>query len=415
MERYNPWWINEEDIGYTQWKEAEINWIPKIVNDISLESYSLNFIFGPRQVGKTTSIKILIHRLLESHDPKAIFYYSCDELTDHHELGEIIDNYLSARKAWGIKKSFIFLDEITFVNEWWRAIKSRVDSGELSGDVLTVTGSASMELMKQREFFPGRRGKGGDYLMMPLSFSEYTSVLSNIELSVGKIEEIEKNVDANRLYSSTLKELFMNYLKTGGFPRAIRDFYRYGKVSPETMKIYLDWIRGDWAKAGKSEKYMKEVLAYIITASGTPISWNGIASETSINSPHTARSYIEVLEGMFTVTILHMLSPQSKILYRKNRKIHFTDPLLYRVFSNYTGVKFSEDWLVEGVSASLIGRKCPVFYWRNSTEVDVVCKLNGEQISFEITRGLKKWKKPWHIRKAYLLDKENIHLYLASI
>lgn len=141
------------------------------MNEISVEPFSLNFIFGPRQVGKTTAIKILIHKYLEFQDPRAIFYYSCDELTDYRELSEVLDNYISSRKAWGIKNSMIFLDEITFVNEWWRAIKSKIDSGELSGDVLTITGSVSMELMNQKEFFPGRRGKRKDYLLMPLTFS----------------------------------------------------------------------------------------------------------------------------------------------------------------------------------------------------------------------------------------------------
>ncbi|MGC8565930.1 MAG: AAA family ATPase, partial [Thermoplasmata archaeon] len=93
MERYNPWWINEEDLGYIQWNESQIKWIPNVVNEISMEPFSLNFIFGPRQVGKTTAIKILIHKYLEFQDPRAIFYYSCDELTDYRELSEVLDNY----------------------------------------------------------------------------------------------------------------------------------------------------------------------------------------------------------------------------------------------------------------------------------------------------------------------------------
>lgn len=71
-------------------------------------------------------IKILIYDLIKYRDPRPIFY-SCDEVADYRELGEIIDNYQSARKEWGIKSSIIFLDEITFVNEWYRAIKSRID------------------------------------------------------------------------------------------------------------------------------------------------------------------------------------------------------------------------------------------------------------------------------------------------
>ena len=415
MERYNPWWINEPDFTYIEWKKAEIHWVPDVINEFSLEPFSLNFLFGPRQVGKTTAIKIQIHRLLEKYGPKSIFYYSCDELTDHHELGEVLDNYLSARKSWGIRNSFIFLDEITFVDQWWRAIKSRIDSGELSGDVITITGSASMELMKQKEFFPGRRGKGKDHLMMPLSFSRYVEVFSDISPSTGGIEDIERNASANRVFSETLKAMFRRYLETGGFPRAIRDFHSFGKVSNETMKTYLDWMRGDWIKAGKSERYMKELLSYIINARGTPISWNGIASETGINSPNTARSYVEVLEGTFSSLILYLLSPDSKVLYRKNKKIHFTDPLLFRIFSEYTGEELYEDWIIEGTVASLLSRRAPVFYWRNSSEVDVLCKIDGKQVGFEVTKGIKRWKKPKHVEKAYLLDRANIHIYLSCL
>ena len=37
--------------------DSKIKWVPEIINDVSLEPFSLNFIFGPRQVGKTTLIK----------------------------------------------------------------------------------------------------------------------------------------------------------------------------------------------------------------------------------------------------------------------------------------------------------------------------------------------------------------------
>ncbi len=415
MERYNPWWINEEDYAYLEWKNADINWIPQVVDKLSMRPFSLNFIYGPRQVGKTTALKILIHRLIEKNDAKSIFYYSCDELTDHRELGEILDNYLSARKAFNIKSSYIFLDEVTFVKDWWRAVKSRIDSGQLSGDVVTITGSASMELMKHTELFPGRRGSGEDHIMMPLNFSRYTHIFSGIEPLTGGISGIERNVQANRMYSETLRNLFLQYIKTGGFPLAVRDYHRFGKVLPTTLKTYLDWMRGDWLKAGKNERYMKEVLSYIIRASGTPISWNGISSETSIKSSHTAQDYVSVLEGTFSSLVLHLLSQDSRVMYRKNKKVHFSDPLMFRIFSDYTGVDYSEDWLIEAVSASIVSRQCPVFYWRNSSEVDIVCNTEGGQIGFEVTKGVKRWKKPHHIQKAYLLDRESIHLYLASI
>jgi predicted AAA+ superfamily ATPase len=96
-----------------------------------LSPYSLNFIFGPRQVGKSTALILLIKRLLEEEraNPKSIFYFSCDKLADYRELDEIIGEYMKFKRANNISSSFIFLDEITYPREWYRALKSRIDGG----------------------------------------------------------------------------------------------------------------------------------------------------------------------------------------------------------------------------------------------------------------------------------------------
>jgi len=219
----------------------------------------------------------------------------------------------------------------------------------------------------------------------------------------------------NKIYGEKLKEAFRKYMQTGGFPLSIIDYYRFKRVSLQTIRTYLNWMRGDWHRVGKSEKYMKEVISYILRARGTPISWNGIASETGINSPHTVKSYVEVLEDMFVAKVLHFIAPNMKVMYRKNKKVHFTDPLIYRVFGEYTEEKVDEDSLYEGVVASILGRKCPVFYWRNSTEVDVVCRIDHSLIGFEVASGLKRWSKPRFLRKAYLLDKNTMPLILSAL
>ncbi|WP_289230765.1 hypothetical protein [Candidatus Korarchaeum cryptofilum] len=61
MEEQNPWWKGKDlvknDPDLRKWLNSKIKWVPEIINDVSLEPFSLNFIFGPRQVGKTTLIK----------------------------------------------------------------------------------------------------------------------------------------------------------------------------------------------------------------------------------------------------------------------------------------------------------------------------------------------------------------------
>ncbi len=416
MEQYNPWWVNEPDIMHEQWLESKIHWVPELVNKINLKPFSLHFISGSRQVGKTTAIKILIQQLIKKRPPKSIFYYSCDELSDYHELSEILDNYLSARKSWHIKNSVIFLDEITFVKDWWRSIKNKIDSGQFNKDVVIITGSASIDLLKQKETFPGRRGNGKDFLLYPLDFSSYVKVREGLDIKYGNLPNLESNLNANKLYSNTLSKLFSEYLKIGGFPRSIQDYTKYGKVTVETARTYIDWLKGDWARVGKSDKFMKEIISYIIRAGGTPISWNSISNQTSINSPNTVRSYMETLEGIQSIIVLNLLTPDFRIDYKKNKKVHFIDPFIFKILGDYAFQEPSEDWILEATVASHLSRVCPIYYWRNRTEVDVVCRQKKSQVvGFEVTKGLKKWKAPWHIRKSYLLDKNNIYLYLSAL
>ena len=139
LEEQNPWWRGreciEEDEDYRKWSSAKLKWIPSLFYEIKLEPFSLNFVFGPRQVGKSTLIKLLIKKLLDDGvEPKAVFYHRCDELSDYKELGEVIDEYLKFRR--GVRTSYIFLDEATMLREWYRAIKLRIDMGLFRGLVL---------------------------------------------------------------------------------------------------------------------------------------------------------------------------------------------------------------------------------------------------------------------------------------
>jgi len=100
------------------------------------------------------SVMIYIHDvLLKRLNPKAIFYLAGDEISEYREFGGILDLHLKAKEEWKIKTAYILLDEITFVEDWWRAIKSRIDLGKFKRDVIYISGSANIEVLKQKEDF----------------------------------------------------------------------------------------------------------------------------------------------------------------------------------------------------------------------------------------------------------------------
>ena len=109
------------------------------------------------------------------------------------------------------------------------------------------------------------------------------------------------------------------------------------------------------------------------------------------------------------------MRPDTRVDYKKNKKVHFTDPFIFKALGGYVNKKVTDEWIYEGTVASHLSRLYPVYYWRNHTEVDTVCLYKNRQIGFEVTKGLKKWKPPWHIKKSYLLDRGNVHLYLSAL
>ena len=415
MERWNPWWRGDPDPAYLAWSKLKVRWVPDELEQISLKPFSLNFLSGPRQVGKTTLLKLLINRLLNQVDPKAVLYISCDEFSSFKEVGETLDEYLRSRDLWGIETSYIFLDEVTFVEEWWRAVKARIDDGSLTDSSVTVTGSASMELLKHREMFPGRRGYGKDVVMRPLSFHTYLVKVAGIKpATIEGLDSLEKVVDANKLYSQTIARSFRTYLETGGFPLAIREMTEYGRVGEESRRALLDGLRGDWLRAGKSEGTMKEVISYLLEARAAPVSWLSIAKETSIASPNTARSYVEVLKDLMAVTILNFMDPSGRTIHRKNRKIHFADPFIHKTLASYCGEVVYEDALIEGVVASHLARRYNTGYWRNKSEVDCAVVEEGEIYGFEVKTGVGQPPRLRWLKHHIVLDKETTPLFLAG-
>jgi predicted AAA+ superfamily ATPase len=419
VESYNPWWQGEPDEQFQAWQASPIRWFPRIIDIIPItEAYSLYFLTGPRQVGKTTALKILIQKELElKRDPYSIFYIQCDEILDFKELGEVLDGYIKSKNARGITRSLIIIDEIPSVKEWWRAIKARIDAFQFKNDVIIITGSSSIEVLEERERFPGRRGGGIDLVMYPLDFSEYVDLFIKgvVHRDLDPAKDVDGVTQPNLIYSGKINDLFRDYLITGGFPLPINDYFESRKIKASTRHAYVNWIQGDARKAGKNELLVKEILGIILEAKCSPLSWLGISKNTSVNSSHTVQSYVETLQKLHIINILPFISQGGTIENKKNKKIHVIDPFIYVVLQEYTGVKVLEETVVESVLASHLSRAFKTYYWKNGSEVDAIALVENKQVGFEVKWGFKQWKRPLHLKKTFLLNKDQFPTFMATV
>lgn len=401
MQEHNPWWKGkefiEEDEDFVKWKKSKIKWFPRLIEKINLEPFSLHFIFGPRQVGKTTLLKLLIKKLLDSGiEPKSIFYFKCEQLTDFKELDVILKEYQKIKDREKIKTSYLFLDEITFPKEWFRSIKWHIDMGNFKNDVLILTGSLSMFVKKEIETFPGRRGKGKDFVFYPLSFREFVSLFnSKIIEKIDKFEKFEeeeiiKKSNKALPWLGELNKIFEIYLQCGGFPLSLKSMLEENKISNEIFDVYLSWIRGDIAKLKRNEGIAKRIVKAIIEKVPSTISFHNIAKEFEIKSHKTVFYYIDILEKLFLAKVLYFIEPNKATeVFYKQRKVHLIDPFLYHLFSYWCMTPSpKESIIVESVVASHLSRKFNVGYWKNKQEIDVVMPLKNKLLGIEV-----KWQE----------------------
>jgi len=414
IEEQNPWWISPdliiENEYYKRYLESPIKWDPKIKENLSLEPYSLNFVFGPRQVGKSTSLILLIKNLLdEKVNPKSIFYFSCDKLADYRELDEVISSYLKLKKREGIKTSYIILDEVTFPKEWYRAIKFRIDKGDFNEDVLILSGSLSMEAKKEVETFPGRRGNGKTILMLPLSFSRYVKIFG-IDIPQGDLDFVLKNYFSYQAYLPKLSDLLEKYLITGGFPNSIKSFISEGKLSDSAIFDFISSIVSDIYKLKRSERFFKLTVKAIIEKSSSEVSFHSISKEYGAGSVKTAISYVDFLEKLFILKIVEAIDANNlKILPRKLKKFYFIDSLIYLAFSKWTMSKVpDENKLIEALVVSHLARNYGINYVKRNGEIDIVVRQGDELIGFEVKFGKvkKKLRVLGKMKKAFVLSRD---------
>ena len=91
----NQWWQAIEkidnDINIEQFDKSIIKWIPRISNTFNYNRDLVYSLRGPRQVGKTTLIKLQIKKFLKQNIPKwNILYYAFDLYDKPRELVNFI-------------------------------------------------------------------------------------------------------------------------------------------------------------------------------------------------------------------------------------------------------------------------------------------------------------------------------------
>ncbi len=376
LEELNPWWKEEEwqknDFDLRKFEEMKIKWFPTWIKKLCLEPFSLNFVLGPRQVGKTTGIKLLINDLIEKgDDPKTILYVNCDLLASFKELRNLLENSKNYR--------IIFLDEVSSIEYWWKVVKGFIDAGFFSDSVITISGSSSLRVGKFVEAFSGRKGKGKEIFVLPLSFKEFFEVLG---------------------YKKGEEEIALeDFIKFGGFPRSVNK-------DPFFVQDFIGSIEKEFARINKNYRIAREIIYQLLLKTPSPLGYNTIGNAIGI-SHVTVREYLEVLEDLFLVGIAYYKKGK-RVDFKKEKKIFFRDPFIPSVFSKIFRIELRKDAAYEWVLQDHLLRKFgEVYFYRNRYEIDCI----ANELKIEVKAG-----KPHRIypKEVIVLDKSDLAKFLLK-
>jgi len=326
---------------------------------------------GARQYGKSTWLEGQIQQTIERFGPGTAYYLNGDELPDDRALGEAIRELLPLFGPRA-KVRRLFIDEITAIDRWEKALKILLDAGELRGVLVVTTGSRAADLRRGSERLPGRKGKlkRTAYLFTPLSFREFSRVA---KASLGK-------------------NVLPAYILSGGSPVACGELAARGRIPEYVIEMTRDWLCGEFARTGRGRAPLTAVCQCIHRFAATPVGQAKLAREAGLANNTAASQYIELLMDLLCVASAW---PWDEARRRANRrrpcKFHFINllaavawgPERIRSIRDYQNLPTQEqgkmiEWLIAQElwrRAAIRGEDCPeeMLFWQSkANEINFV-------------------------------------------
>jgi uncharacterized protein len=393
----NPWFEDEKLIEKDlHLKELRENKHVFLKRDFLEHKFSdgVYLATGPRQIGKTTHLKLLIKNKIKATSRSRFLYFNCDLLETKSEVVDLVEIYLKNFPSKG--RIFIMLDEITSVKDSILGIKYLLDKGVKKNITYILTGSSTVEIRKTGEYLPGRRGKGIDFRFLPVSFSDFVKTQHpEIDLKMKAKESLEKYY-ARIGNKVPLRGLLDGYFFCGGIPRIVNEYLAKGGVGIENLSLYRDWIISEIAKNGKRERIVKQILERILSCVTSDVSYNSFAQDSGLGSHNTVYDYLNFLEDAFLVSQVYNYDiDTARINFRKNKKIYLSDPFLFSLLGWWLLGKVPHDKtifddsilksrLAENLVFLHLERMFPeIHFHKNNEEIDFICGKSAFEVKFQ--------------------------------
>lgn len=341
--------------------------------------YPVLLVTGPRQVGKTTVLKMC--------EKEKFNYVSLDKLSERIMAKETPELFLQRYKAP------LVIDEVQYAPELFPYIKAIVDEKQESG-MYWLTGSQQFHLMKNvTESLAGR------IAVLKLSgFSQREkSDIKNNESFVPSEKYISyvlnkkiKNIEINRLYETIWR---------GSFPKInVNKNMDWEIFYSSYLETYIERDIKSLSNINNELTFVKFMTA-LAARTGQLLNYADISKDIGI-SEVTVKAWVSLLR---TSGIIYLLEPYYKNISKrmiKMPKIYFLDTGFACYLTKWNTPEvlqagamngaFFETYVISEIIKSYWhnGRQAPIYFYRDKDkkEIDILIEENGILYPVEIKK-----------------------------
>ena len=326
-------------------------------------------IVGPRQVGKTTLL-----RMLTADTDREVLVWNCDEPDVRKKLNEPTSTELGAETA---NADLILIDEAQRVKNIGITLKLLIDN--YPEKQLVVTGSSAIELSNSiNEPLTGRKY---EYVMFPFSSEELIH-------EFGAIEE-HRMLERRLIY--------------GSYPEVVNHPGEEREILTNLVSSYLYKDIFSFQDVRKPE-IIEQLLQALALQVGSEVSFNELGRLLGLTSI-TVQRYIDLLEKSYVLFHLRSFSRNVRSELKKSRKIYFYDNgVRNAILGDYKPLDLRTDtgalWENYVISERMKHNSYNAFYgksyfWRTQQqqEIDYIEDYDGVLHTYEF-----KWSTTKHPR-----------------
>jgi len=346
-------------------------------------------IYGPRQAGKTTLIKLMLSDLGEKYE-----YFTGDDLYAQNVFSK---NELESLKRI-LKNEILVIDEAQRIENIGLSLKLIYDNLPIK---IIASGSASFDLAnKLSEPLTGRTKT---FQLYPMAYAEVKDQYDKISPETF-LEEI---------------------LRFGMYPKVHtltghreKEDYLYEYLNNYLYKDILVF------EGVRKPKKVVDLLTLLALQIGKEVAISELAQNLAL-SQKSVQSYLDVLEKMFVIVNLRGFSRNLRKEISKTSKYYFIDVgLRNALIRNFNPLNLRSDagdlfenWFVmEKIkAASIFDKPANFYFWRtyDQQEIDLIEERGGKLAGYEIKWKSAKIKPPSDWLKTYkeaifeVIDKDN--------